>query len=133
MSIKPYKNSRLAQFVTRRTLELKSRKTQAQIAAEAGFANPNMISMIKSGASKLALDRVPNLAVALECNPAHLFLMALEQIESPTTENAIQRIFQTVVTENEGYWLQAIRQASENTDPPLTSRAHNAIRGIFGK
>lgn len=133
MSTKPYRNSRLAQFVTRRTLELKPRKTQAQIAAEAGFPNPNMISMIKSGASKLALDRVPSLATALECDPARLFLMALEQMEHPTTAAAIQRIFQTVVTENEGNWLQTIREASENTDPPLTGRARNAVRGIFGK
>ncbi|MGJ8569603.1 MAG: hypothetical protein ACSHXI_02760 [Hoeflea sp.] len=40
MSTKPYKNSRLAQFVTRRVKELKSRKTQTQIAAEASFPNP---------------------------------------------------------------------------------------------
>lgn len=133
MSTKPYRNSRLAQFVTRRVLELKSRKTQAQIAAEAGFPNPNMISMIKGGASKLALDRVPSLANALECDPARLFLMALEQIENPTTANAIQRIFRTTVTENEGDWLHAIREASENTDPPLTARARSAVRGIFGK
>jgi len=112
---------------------LKPRKTQAQIAAEAGFPNPNMISMIKGGASKLALDRVPSLAVALECDPARLFLMALEQIENPTTANAIQRIFRTTVTENEGDWLRAIREASENTDPPLTARARSAVRGIFGK
>lgn len=133
MSTKPYRNSRLAQFVTKRVLELKSRKTQAQIAAEAGFPNPNMISMIKSGANKLALDRVPALAEALECDAARLFYMALEQIESPTTANAMQRIFHTIVTENESTWLQAIREASENTDPPLTNRARSAVRGIFGK
>lgn len=130
---RPYQNTRLAQFVTRRILELKHRKTQAQIAAEAGFPNPNMVSMIKAGTSKLALDRVPSLAAALECDPARLFMMALEQIENPTTANAIQRIFRTTVTENEGDWLRVIREASENTDPPLTSRARSAVRGIFGK
>ena len=79
MSTKPYRTSRLAQFVTRRVLELKPRKTQAQIAAEAGFPNPNMISMIKGGASKLALDRVPSLAVALECDPARMVLLWAEK------------------------------------------------------
>jgi hypothetical protein len=92
-----------------------------------------MISMIKSGANKLALDRVPALAEALECDAARLFHMALEQIESPTTSVAIHRIFRTIVTENEANWLEAIRDASEKTDPPLTSRARSAIRGIFGK
>lgn len=133
MTTKPYRSSRLAQFVTKRVLELKSRKTQAQIATEAGFPNPNMISMIKSGANKLALDRVPALAAALECDAARLFQMALEQIENPTTSSAIHRIFRAIVTENEANWLEAIRDASENTDPPLTSRGRAAVRGVFGK
>ena len=80
VSTKPHRNTRLAQFVTRRVLELKHRKAQAQIAAEAGFVNANMLSMIKGGSAKLALDRVPALAEALECDAARLFRVALEQM-----------------------------------------------------
>lgn len=130
---RPYADSHLAAFVARRVLELKYRKTQAQIAAEAGFNNPNFLSMIKNGTSKLALDRVPALAKALECDAAYLFRLALDQLDSPTTETAIRQIFRAVVTENEAAWLEELRDASDNSDPTLTTRARAAIRGIFGK
>lgn len=86
--------------------------------------------MIKSGAFKLALHRVPSLATALGCDPACLVLMALEQIENPTTANAIQRIFRTAVTENEGDWLRAIREASENT---VTGHSLKSVSTILDK
>lgn len=133
MAIKPYQNTRLARFLTKRVLELKHRKTQAQIADQAGFSSVNMMSMLKSGASKLPLDRVPSLASALECDPALLFRMALEQLDSPTTASAIDRIFGAVVTENERDWLEALRQASDHSDPRLTTRARNSLNAIFGK
>ena len=38
-----------------------------------------MIAMLKSGASKLALNRVADLAKALECDARLLFKLALEQ------------------------------------------------------
>jgi len=55
----PHEHSRLAKFVDRRILDLAPKKAQRDIALEAGFRNVNMISMIKSGSAKLALDRVP--------------------------------------------------------------------------
>jgi len=128
----PHANTRLAKYLRRRILELSSRKTQLEIARAAGFINPNVLSMIKSGANKLPLDRVPALAEALECDPARLFLMTLEQ-SGDTKDTAFRTIFGTVVTRNEKAWLEEIREASGFTDPGLTSRARSAIRGIFGK
>ncbi|WP_332307241.1 helix-turn-helix transcriptional regulator [Tritonibacter horizontis] len=114
-------------------LELKPRKSQAEIAADAGFTNPNVVSMIKSGASKLPLDRVPSMAKALECDPAYLLRLAMEQTVGDTAAQAILDILGTPVSENETGWLVAIRDASGNTDPRLTSRGQAAIKGIFGK
>ena len=133
MTKKPYEDSRLAKYIERRALELKSRKSQSQIASEAGFPNPNMVTMIKRGTSKLALDRVPSMARALECDPAHLMGMSLEQAVGGTAARAILEIFGTPVTANEEGWLQVIRDASGNTDPRIASRSRTAIRAIFGK
>tara|TARA_B100000678_G_scaffold31681_1_gene23418 strand:- start:94 stop:408 length:315 start_codon:yes stop_codon:yes gene_type:complete len=83
LASKPYQNTRLAAFVTKRVLELKHKKTQAQIADQTGFSSVNMISMLKSDASKLPHDHVP--ALAVECHPAFPFRMALEQLDCPTT------------------------------------------------
>ena len=133
MTKKPFEDTRLAQYVERRILELKPRKTQSEIAAQAGFINPNMITMIKQGKTNAALDRIPALARALECDPAYLMRLALEQAVGQTAAAAVTEIFGTPVTENERGWIEAIRVASDNSDPRLTSRSQAAINAIFGR
>lgn len=130
---KPYSDTRLVRFLDREVSKLRGRKSQAAIAAEAGFRQPNMLAMIKSGSSKLSLDRVPGLARALDCDAALLFRLALEQMSTDTTSAAINQIFRAIVTENEAAWLNAIREASNHSDPGLRSKAQNAIRAIFGR
>lgn len=132
-STKPFYETRLPNYLQKRILELKPRKTQAAIAAEAGFKNVNMLAIIKSGGCKLPLDRVVGLAKALECDPAWLFRLAIEQLDGNTTEVAISQIFRTLVTENELAWIEEIRRASDHSNPSLTMRARSGIRGIFGK
>jgi hypothetical protein len=61
MAKKPYQDSRLAKFLKERLMELKHTKTQAEIAEDAGFVNPNTQTMIKNGASKPPVDHVPGL------------------------------------------------------------------------
>jgi transcriptional regulator with XRE-family HTH domain len=132
MSTTPYKDSALALFVARRVLELRP-KTQADVASEAGFMNANFISMLKTGTSKLALDRVPALAAALECDPALLMRLALEQAVGSTAALALQEILGTPVSANERLWLAEIRDASGHIDPRPTARARATVRGLFGK
>lgn len=129
----PYADTQMSAFLTKRMLELRPRNRQAQIADEAGFVNPNMLSMLKAGKSKLPLDRVPALAAALECDPSRLFMMAVAQSAYKTTAAAIDEIFGTIVSRNEVTWLAELRDASEHKDPVLTSRTRTALRGIFGK
>lgn len=129
----PYEDSDAAKFLRDRIQALSHRKTQAEIAAEAGFTNPNMITILKSGRSKIPLDRLPSLAKALECDPAFLMRLALVQAVGRTAALAIGDIFGTAVTENEQGWLEELRDASGNTDPRLTARSRATLRGIFGK
>ncbi|WP_299897901.1 XRE family transcriptional regulator [uncultured Ruegeria sp.] len=133
MTKKPHLDTRMAMYVERRVLELKPTKSQAEIAAQAGYVNQNMITMIKQGRTKVALDRVPTLAVALEADPAFVMQLALEQAIGRTAAEAVVEVFGEPVTANEVGWLQAIRKASSNTDPRLTSRSQAAINAIFGR
>lgn len=133
MTKKPHLDTRMAMYVERRVLELKPTKSQAEIAAQAGYTNANMITMIKQGSSKVALDRVPALAHALEADPAFMMRLALEQAIGRTAAEAVVEVFGEPVTANEVGWLQVIREASNNTDPRLTSRSQAAINAIFGR
>lgn len=74
--------SRIAKLVNDRIEELKGVKSQRDIAQRAGYKNQNMITMIKQGNSKVALDRAPDLARALEVDPKEFMLLALEQFYS---------------------------------------------------
>ncbi|AXT28833.1 XRE family transcriptional regulator (plasmid) [Ruegeria sp. AD91A] len=133
MTKKPHADTRMARYVERRVLELKPKKKQAEIAALAGYVNQNMITMIKQGSSKVALDRVPALAKALECDAAYLLRLAIEQSIGLTAAEAVVEVFGEPVTSNELGWLKAIRKASNNTDPRLTCRSETAINAIFGR
>ena len=129
---KPHANTPLALFIEKRVMAMRP-KQQSEIAEEAGFVNHNMVSMIKSGAAKLPLDRVAGLAAALDCDDKLLFRLALEQQGNETTALAIAEIFGTIVTRNEVVWLHEIRDASGNSDPGMTARSRTALRAIFGK
>jgi hypothetical protein len=128
-----YADTPLVRFITKRVLELRPRKSQHDIAVEAGFIHVNMMSLIKAGATKVPLDRVPALARALETDDRLLFRLALQQAGGETTRVAVEEIFGTIVSRNEVAWLEELHDASGDTDPALTSRARSAIRGVFGK
>lgn len=129
----PYANTATARLIADRIRDLSHRKTQAEIASEAGFGNANMMTFLKNGRNKVPLDRVPSLAKALEVDPAYLMRLALDQAVGATAAKAITEIFGTPATENERGWLTELRDASENTDPRLTARSRTTLRGIFGK
>lgn len=132
-SNKPYADTRLPRFLEKRILTLQSTKSQADIATEAGFVNPNMLSMIKTGSTRLPLDRVPALAEALQVDPARLLQLALEQWVGSAAARTFDAIFATIVSRNEAGWLAEIRNASDHSDPVITTRARSAIRAIFGR
>jgi transcriptional regulator with XRE-family HTH domain len=129
----PHGHGRLATFLRTRLAELAPTKSQKEIASQAGYTNPNMITMLKQGNTKLALDRVAALARALEVDPRRLYLLALDQDGHATTAREISEIFNAIVTRNEAEWLEAIREASDHTDPALTKRARASIYSIFGR
>ncbi|MCO6048381.1 helix-turn-helix transcriptional regulator [Mesorhizobium sp. RP14(2022)] len=129
---KPFSDTELVHFLEKCILQCSAVKNQSEIAREAGFKRPNMLSMIKTGESKLPIDRVPALAKALDCDPVRLLKLAFAQSNDKTTMETIDVIFGTLATANERVWLDAIRDASGITDPALTIRAKRLIRALFG-
>jgi transcriptional regulator with XRE-family HTH domain len=130
MSTTPYASTRLAEFIDQRIGEL-HHKTQADIAKEAGFRNANFITMLKTGSSKLAFDRVPSLAKALDVEPAFLMRLAIEQSYGPEMLRMFLRLLGADVSTNERAWISIIRAASQGTDPAPTARTEAAVREVF--
>lgn len=130
MPTTPYASSRLAQFIDKRIEEIAD-KSQVDIAREAGFSNANYLSMLKSGNSKLALDRVVKLAKALETDPSYLMKLALEQAFGTEMMITLSILLAADITSNERLWVDLIREHSGKTDPSPTEEEKNKIRRIF--
>jgi transcriptional regulator with XRE-family HTH domain len=90
--LKSYENSAAAQLIANRIWELSSRKSQAAIASEVGFASANMMTQLKTGRAKVPLDRALPLAQALEIDPSLLLRLALEQAVGAANSRKIVEI-----------------------------------------
>lgn len=67
--------------------------TNVQVSQALGLKNPNVISMIKKGHTKLALKRVAPLAELLDIDASQLLYMALKERDTDDLE-AINSILQ---------------------------------------
>ena len=123
--------SRVSVFVRDRIQELKGVKIQKRIAKEAGFPNPNILSMLKQGDVKLSLDRVPLLAKALDVDPALLFRLAIEQFYSEDTVRMILSFSGNALSKAEKDILDVIRSATGGKDPVVTEDTEKAIYELF--
>jgi transcriptional regulator with XRE-family HTH domain len=118
----------VAQYIT---IEVNgSGKTQREIAEEAGFPNPNTISMFKTGATRLPLDRVGPLAKALEIDSAYLLrLVMLEYF--PETWREVETALKTIVlTANEIELIRAYRRVNGDRDGRVTVVKRDSVLSV---
>jgi hypothetical protein len=85
-------------------------KTQLEISREAGFNRPNIISMLKSGQTKLPITKIAPVAKALGVDPMHLFKMVMREYE-PENWNAIENLImgQPVLSQGEIELIELMR------------------------
>ena len=122
--------SRIAEFVRDRVEELKGVRNQREIAEIAGYSNQNMISMIKQGHTKVALDRAFLLAKALDADPVKVMRMALEQFYTPLAIRDLETALGTA-SRNEIRILEYIRELTKGSDPSLTPELKDHLKSIF--
>lgn len=94
-----------------------SDKTQREIANECGFDNPNIITMFKTGATKVPLSRIGTLAKALNADPAHLLRLVMTEYMPDTWESIENIMHGSVLTANELDLVRRFRSATGDQDP----------------
>lgn len=125
---KPIQSTSVAEFIADKLAE--SDKTQREIAEECGFENPNIITMFKTGATKLPLNRIGPLAKAIDVDPAHLLRLVMREY-APDTWEAIENIMQsTVLTANELELVRAYRQVTGDSDAKAMVVDRDAVLAI---
>ena len=122
---KRYGGSRVAAFLDEHMAA--SDKTLREIAEEIGYERPNVLSNMRTGATKLPLPKVVPMARALDVDPLLLLRMALMEY-NPETLKAIEEIVGFVVTKNEHEILELVREASDNGDPTLRQCDRESLR-----
>lgn len=112
----PQADTALCKFLTKRISALSGIKSQREIAAEVGYDRPNILSMIKTGETKLPLDKVPALAKSLGVDVKHLFRLTLEQ-HYPEVARVAHEIFGNVVSDNEMALVKIFREITDDNNP----------------
>ncbi len=100
----------------------RSGKTQREVAREIGFERPNIVSMIKTGETKLPLDRVPAIAHALEVDPAYLMRLALCEYEPELFEIIVHHVGKPL-TRNEQAVVECYRRVAPLDDVEIVGDA----------
>lgn len=116
--IKPEVNQRrsasalpVAEYITRQIIL--SGKLQSEIAREAGFPKANMISMIKTGTTKIPTAKIVPLAKALGLDPTHLMRLALREYEPDLARVLEEEILtQPMLTKNELDFIDLVRRSN---------------------
>ena len=110
--------SNVARYIDLQLQAIQPQKTLALVADEAGLPQRNLLSMIRTGVTKLPFERISGLAKALNVNPNHLFRIALEEYQ-PHIKALLDASTQRVVSQHEGQLLDAWRGANGDMDPPI--------------
>jgi hypothetical protein len=131
-SSNPSPKSEIAKFLDKRIYDLRHRKSQRDIAREIGFANDNVITMLKSGRTKVPLDRVVSIARALETDARQLFILALMQDGLEKDRAAFEEIVGESVSANEREFISMLRKSSNGTDPKISVVHRKILRALYG-
>jgi len=103
---------------------------QNEISERLGYTNANMISMIKTGKTKLPLEKVPAFAEAVGVDPAHLLRLILKEY-APEVLDVLNKTLGVSVTQHETQILKVIRKATKESDPAIDADTSKKLEALF--
>jgi transcriptional regulator with XRE-family HTH domain len=109
------KRQSMAEFITDAIAA--SPKSQREIADEMGLDSSNLITMYKSGASRVPPNRLHSLAIALNIDAWFLVRLALLEYY-PELHGVIEKVMPSpILTKNEIAMLKSFRDMTDYSDP----------------
>ena len=109
-------------------------KTQRQIASEMNLDNPNVITLFKTGQTKVPVNRVPSLAAALGVDPVYLLSLVMNEYMPDTWDAISQLLGKTLVTQSELEILETVRASSRGLDvKPSTTLEKEELAQLVSK
>jgi transcriptional regulator with XRE-family HTH domain len=126
--MRPYPHSPTAQYL-RDAIETCD-KTQREIARDAGFAHPNMLSMIKTGESKVPISRIPALAAALGTDVRAFIEIAMHEYH-PEIWHTLREHYAPLLSEPEEKLVELYQLAALGVDISWSGELEDTLHGVF--
>lgn len=104
--------------------------TQREIADRVGFKNPNVLSMIKQGLTRVPLDRIPALAQTLGLDQATFLLLAIEEYHKGVYEVLCDTLGLPFSDAEQGI-VVLFRMASMRNEIELDGPFRKALEGLL--
>ena len=104
--------------------------TQREIAARVGFKNPNIISMMKTGETRIPLDRIPALAQTLGMNEQEFLMLAIQEYH-PGVHEVLFDVLGLPLSEAELAILTMFRMATLRGEIEVEGPFKQALEGLL--
>jgi transcriptional regulator with XRE-family HTH domain len=107
--------------------------TNQEVADRLGISSPGLVSMWRTGRSKVALEWLPHLSRILEVDLAVLLRLWIEQYLGEDVEGMqeVTAIFARLPTKSEAALLEAVRAVREPFDQPFTENEIEAAARLL--
>jgi hypothetical protein len=89
-----------------------------------------LFKMVLTGHAKLPLDRVEEVATALNCDQHELFRLAMRQHYADDVISLFERMLTPDLSQNERAWLDEIRSATHGDVPAPDNMARKIVRSL---
>lgn len=108
----------------------KSELTQREIADRVGFKNANIISMLKTGETRVPLDRIPSLAQTLGMDERLFLMIAIEEYH-PGVHEVLVDVLGLPLSDAELGILTMFRMASMRDEIEVEGPFKQALEGLL--
>jgi transcriptional regulator with XRE-family HTH domain len=109
-----------------------SGKTQREIARDLGYRHPNILSMFKTGVTRVPIDKVAPLAFALGADERELVRLWVSTY-MPEVKAMLERSIGAELSPAERGWIDALRLAFSDRVPPLDRDAETMLRVLASR
>jgi transcriptional regulator with XRE-family HTH domain len=103
--------------------------TQREIAEALGYERANIISMFKTGVTRVPLDKVPALAQALEADPTAMLRLWMSEY-APEILRVLDEYMDPTVSKVEREWLTGLRTMFPESLPPFDEVVEDALKPL---
>lgn len=112
-NLKTGPNYRMANWLNDNIDTLSGGKTNEELAEELGYERPNIISMWRTGRTRVPLDRVPKLADALGVSLPLLLTLWMDQYVTDKDYAKLTKLLARTVTDDEAALLEILRDQTK--------------------